>query len=162
MKEIILCGKYGKGKKTIVSDEDFVSLNKFKWYLQKDQRTSGLFYVFSYYKSNGNLKFPSRVFMHRKILGDRIGYYVDHKDRNTLNNTRHNLRHATPKESTFNRTLSPHPESPSGVKPGSGVGYTLVGNKYQVMANRKYLGLFKTKREARREYLNYYNKGAML
>lgn len=150
MKEIYLNGKNGLGKTTIVSDKDFEELNKYKWYFCKDPKTKALGYVFRYVpqkKKDIGVCWPDRIQMHRQIIGDKKGYYVDHINRNTLDNRRENLRHLTPKESVRNRDLSYR-----NCNNGFGKGYTIRkrGNNiyYQVQIYKKYIGICKTESEA--------------
>jgi hypothetical protein len=61
------------------------------------------------------------VYMHRQVLGFPCGD-VDHKDRNGLNNQRHNLRLATKSQNAQNRTRTP---GASGYR-----GVYLVGSRF--------------------------------
>lgn len=137
MKRIPLYGKNGLGKYAIVSDEDFEELSKYRWRVQKDSITKGLGYV-----CKGGTK--NRLYMHRKIMGDKDGFVVDHINRNTLDNRRENLRHLTPRNSCMNRRIF-------------GIGAGRRGNKWrsQISINgiKKHLGLYATKDEAHQAYL---------
>lgn len=79
MKEIQLT----QGKVAIVDDEDYEYLNRWKWFAHK---RNNAFYATRKYLNK-------QVSMHRQIMnaGD-ISILVDHKDRNSLNNTKQNLR----------------------------------------------------------------------
>jgi len=138
MKEIALGGKNGVGKFTIVSDEDYEELSKYKWRFQLDKKTEWSGYVC-------RSTMPDKhIYMHRYIMGDKKGFFVDHKNRNTLDNTRDNLRHLTPHESNLNRVLK------------EGRGYTRKGKKWQAQARingkQKYIGLYETEHEAHMAY----------
>jgi hypothetical protein len=89
MKEIILSSDYS----TIVDDEDYEFLKKFKWYLNKGKIT---FYARA--KINGKM-----VRMHRLILKANSTQIIDHKDRNGLNNQKDNLRFYTLSQNAMNR-----------------------------------------------------------
>lgn len=104
MKEISLT----QGKITLVSDIDYSYLNQFKWYAAKMGRG---FYAVREVKGK-------RVSMHRAIaerMGlDIEGKDVDHKDTNSLNNQRENLRPATDAEQS--RNTKPQANNKSGYK----------------------------------------------
>jgi hypothetical protein len=88
-----------QGKVAIVDDADYERVSQFKWCAMKGRNG---FYAASHISGNNN----RLRLMHRFILGAPTGMQVDHKDRNGLNNTRDNLRLATP---TQNRANSPKP-----------------------------------------------------
>lgn len=52
--------------------------------------------------------------MHRVIISGIEGLHVDHKDQNSLNNRRYNLRPATTSQNGFNRPVQA--DSASGLK----------------------------------------------
>jgi hypothetical protein len=85
-----------RGKVALVDDEDFESLNQFKWWLIKDKNN---WYV------GRNVKVGNRwttVKMHRQVLPPPSGKEIDHKDRNGLNNQKHNLRIVTRSQNRLN------------------------------------------------------------
>lgn len=75
--EIKLGGK--KGGVTIVSEEDYEKVSKYKWFLNHNGYVQG--------SVNGKI-----CRLNRFIKNVESGKVVDHKDRNKLNNTRENLR----------------------------------------------------------------------
>lgn len=77
MKEIQL----SQGKVAIIDDEDYEIVSQYKW-----------FYNERYAKTTIHYK---KVYLHKFIINPPAGYLVDHKDGNTLNNTRNNLRICT-------------------------------------------------------------------
>src|SRR6187549_2441300 len=89
MKEI----KLTKGMVTLVDDEDFEYLNRWKWFAH--HRRAGKFYAArnSTYVSGQKRHCVS---MHRVILNitDKK-VFADHKDGNSLNNQKYNLRLST-------------------------------------------------------------------
>jgi len=90
MARIYLGGVLGAGKHALVSIEDFPLLSQYSWHLNK----SG----YAITKIKGRHKA-----MHRMVLGTTNPYvFVDHVDKDRLNNTRENLRELTPKENANN------------------------------------------------------------
>jgi len=91
------------------------------------------------------------IWMHKVLCPCDEGYIVDHKNRNTLDNRKKNLRPATDSQNGANSKRSK--SNTSGLK---GVTWQKKANKWQaqVMVNRKhlYLGLFDDKFEAAKAY----------
>jgi hypothetical protein len=86
-----------QGKFTIVDDEDFDELNKFKWMAHKER---GNWYACRIERVN---KKYNIVRMHRTLMGDPVGVLIDHKDGNGLNNSKSNLRIATNQQNLMNQ-----------------------------------------------------------
>lgn len=95
MKRILLT----TGEYTLISDEDFNKVNKWKWFfpqtISKDKYVKGHIY----YK-NGKKK---SVRLHRWILDAPNNMVVDHIDGNVLNNQRNNLRICTRGQNALNK-----------------------------------------------------------
>jgi HNH endonuclease len=93
MKEIPLT----HGRVAIVDDEDFEWINQWKWHV----RTCGGGKRYAYRWGQGR---PQReiISMHRMILNVTSGE-CDHKDGNSLNNRRSNLRSCTHAQNVRNR-----------------------------------------------------------
>lgn len=90
-----------RGKVAIIDDEDYEFLMQWKWYARMDLRT-GAFYAERNSKSANSKRI--KISMHRVISGVEDGkLFVDHIDRNTLNNCRYNLRIATRSQNLANR-----------------------------------------------------------
>jgi hypothetical protein len=85
--------------------------------------------------------------MHREILGASKGIEVDHRDRDTLNNRRHNLRLATHSQNQQNAYLQSN--NTSGFK---GVSFRPSNGKWRVRigvaGKRMHLGSYGTREEA--------------
>ena len=80
---------------TLVDDEDFERVSRYKWRKHKDSRTN-------YFTVRGSVN-SKEVYLHRFILGlDKTKKVVDHIDRNTLNNQKSNLRLVTQRENVLN------------------------------------------------------------
>jgi hypothetical protein len=90
------------GQVAIVDDSDFEWLRKgYKWSCDSDG-----YAVRHYYDENGKRKMEK---MHRVIYGAKRGELVDHRNRNTLDNQRHNLRSSTYSRNGANRAKQSKP-----------------------------------------------------
>jgi len=78
---------------TLVDDEDFEYLSKFSWYLLNSK--GGIY-------ARGFVNGKS-VLLHRLLLKPDASMFVDHKDRNGLNNQKSNLRICTRSQNSANR-----------------------------------------------------------
>jgi len=129
--------KLTQGKVAIIDDEDFESVSKFRW---------------CYDSSNG---YPVsrikgiRVRLHRFILNDKNARYVDHINRNKLDNRKSNLRTCNSSQNVRNR----------GLNKNNTTGYKGVINlngmwRAQFSLDYKFydLGLYNTAVEAARAY----------
>lgn len=88
MKELLL---HNSDKKILVDDEDFDKLNLYTWYLCPA----------GYARASINKK---RVYLHRHLLNRKLkkGLVTDHKNRNTLDNRKSNLRVCSFKQNIAN------------------------------------------------------------
>lgn len=135
MKKIALSGSHGKGLYALVSDVDYERLKKHSWCLDVGggypmTRSGGKAYR-----------------MHRMILTPPKGLYVDHINRDKMDNRRDNLRIVTNSQNMHNIGI---PKSnTSGYK---GVTYSNRDRRWiaQVRINYKnnVLGRFKDKKDA--------------
>jgi hypothetical protein len=88
------------GLHAIVDDEDYEELSKHKWHAVGGRYTYYAARNLSVKESHSR----GTVLMHRAILNNvDSSFDVDHKDGNGLNNTRRNLRAATPSQNGMNR-----------------------------------------------------------
>lgn len=143
--------KLTKGLSCIVDDEDYGFLNQFKWYaLQPTGNRNN-------YAARGTYdpvtKRRTTEYMHKVLLA--TSDYVDHKNRNTLDNRRVNLRSATPSQSRGNCT-------PKGVSKYLGVSWSKGSDKWQANISyggkKRHLGLFEREEDAALTY-NEWAKG---
>ncbi len=88
----------GEGRFTIVDPRDFYWLNFFHWTL--DGKKDSIYAVRNVISPNGKRKI---VRMHREIMNDPAGLFVDHRNNNGLDNRRANLRPATHSQNMQNR-----------------------------------------------------------
>lgn len=83
-----------QGYVALISACDYGFISKHKWSYDSGYASRSVF-------ENGKTK---KILMHREILGIRgTSAVCDHKDLNRLNNTRENLRVATPSQNQHNR-----------------------------------------------------------
>lgn len=88
--------KLTKGYETIVDDEDYEELSKHKWYANVGGTAPHLVYA------RGTIN-GKKVRMHRVIMKTTENLVVDHKNHDTLDNRKKNLRNCTQKENQENR-----------------------------------------------------------
>jgi hypothetical protein len=117
---------------TIIDLEDIERINKFKWCLSKNK------YKKNYVITTIN---DSLVLLHRMLMDAPDDVYIDHIDRNPLNNKKENLRNCTMQQNNMNLSLGKN--NTSGV---IGVCWHSQANKWRsyIMLDRKqkHLGLF--------------------
>ena len=94
-----------QGQIALVDDADYDWLNQWKWYAWRNQQ--GDFYAVrsSWQKDK---RVCHRVYMHREILGLKKGdrRQGDHRNHNTLDNRRSELRVCTLKQNQMNRKIN--------------------------------------------------------
>lgn len=142
----------------MVSDEDYERVSQWRWCAAWAQCNRSFYAV-----RNGKLfagKGGQRpIRMHRFILDAPFGIFVDHKDMDTLNNQRTNLRLCSPKESSRNRR---RPSSVASLSIYKGVTFQYGRWKASISTDRKspqiYLGTFSSEVDAACAY----NKAAMI
>jgi len=132
MKEIQLT----KGKVTIVDDADFEWLNIHKWHIT----SSG-------YAARRVWPEDKILLMHRSIMDTPKGMDTDHKNHDTLDNRRENLRVCSRSENNLNR--GPQPHNTSGFK---GVSWSKEKNKWRAYSKGIHLGYFIDKNDAAMAY----------
>jgi hypothetical protein len=138
-----------RGLSAMVDDNDFDWLSQWRWQAMKSGR--------NFYASRDVRIGPRRenkrirILMHRVILGIPVDLQVDHRDMNTLNNQRPNLRAATRAQNNGNRRS--HRGSTSRYK---GVFWSGQAEKWQariiVDSRQVHLGLFVDEAAAARAY----------
>lgn len=88
----------GEGMWTILDQKDYCRLGHFKWYVIGHR---GKFYAARSVRA-GKLKFKTLA-LHREIMNQPRKKIVDHKNCDSLDNRRDNLRLATRAQNTYNR-----------------------------------------------------------
>lgn len=121
-----------QGKYTVVDEEDYDRISKHKWYFDS---------------SNGYARNGELGYLHRFILQPPKGKYVDHKDKDKLNNRRSNLRVCTNAENIRNSSVRVN--NTSGA---TGVWWRSDRNRWVAEIKLDYkkitIGRYKTKDEA--------------
>ena len=130
------------GSEFIIDDDMFEIVSRFKWY--DNVSYSGSVYAIT----RGG---PYQMYLHHLIAGYPInGLETDHRDRNSMNNTRDNLRSVTRAFNQYN-SKDRDREFPRGVyrrKCGKRYRAVITVNKI-----REYLGTFRSAEEASLAYL---------
>ena len=99
-----------KGRFTLVDDGDFESLSHYKWTLTENGKN--LYAAMNIGPRGKNRKY----YMHRIILGlTNSKILCDHKDRDSLNNQRDNLRICTKQQNNQNVSVKSHSSKYKGV-----------------------------------------------
>lgn len=98
MKLIPLHGKYGNGKDVMIDDDLFEWLNQWRWFYPPSGNR-----MFHYVSRNILKPKNKTIIMHRLIMNTPTGMDTDHKNHNTLNNQRYNLRVCTRFQNMWNR-----------------------------------------------------------
>ncbi len=136
--------KLTNGKFTIVSPQDYKKLAAKDW--QCAERSGNKFYT-------ARIQAGKIVYMHRIIVNATQGKIVDHKNCKGLDNTRENLRFATPAQSSCNRICKKKKKGSSRYR---GLYYNKPRRKWlaSIRYENKYrhLGYFEDEKEAARAY----------
>jgi len=138
----------------IVDDENFRELNKYKWCYRTTSKDIKNGYAGRRLPKtiNGGI-----ILMHRQIMKPKKGFYVDHINRNRLDNRKCNLRICTNQENSINSKISK--KNTSGYK---GVYWDKRRNKWianiTAFGKNIYLGSFKDKKDAAKRYRDYATK----
>ena len=133
-----------QGQVALVDDDDYNWLNQWKWCAGN---YGGKFYAVRHTKGSHHLR--KQVFMHRLIMNTPKGKLTDHRNRNGLDNQRHNLRDCNHSQNNMNKT-------PFGKSKYMGVYYDRHLIKMGIKVNGKYIrkGGFKTEEAAAKYYDN--------
>src|SRR5512138_1563678 len=91
-----------KGYFAKVDDEDFDRLSKFKWGVSIARRGTANPYATRGMKIGGVSK---TIFMHHEVLNFEVKSKLDHRDGDSLNNQKYNLRPANSIENGRNRKI---------------------------------------------------------
>lgn len=130
-----------RGLVALVDDGDYEWLNQWKWCALKARYA---------YRRAGPRTAYKVLLMHREIVGAQSGQYVDHINRNPLDNQRVNLRLATMSQNISNSWRSDNTSGYRGVHYDKSKRSWAVG--IQVLGKKHFLGRFKSPTKAARAY----------
>lgn len=135
-----------QGQVAIVDDEDFDRLSAFNWFAQWAKGTETFYANRRIFLGGGKI-----LSMHRVVTSAPSGMFIDHINKNTLDNRKANLRVCTNSENQRNRGKPKN--NKSGFK---GVSFSKDTFKWRadIMLNKKQicLGYFSDLHEAARAY----------
>jgi hypothetical protein len=129
----------------LLSDEDFDRVSIFPWHVMLLRGVPYFVHTF------GETRNRQKLLLHRFIVGANNGETVDHKNGNTLDNTRENLRICSRAENS--RNAKKHIDNRSGykgVRPHKRSG--LYNACIRINGKHKSLGYYKTPEEAHEAY----------
>lgn len=147
--KIPLHGEHGKGKYALVDgDYDGEYFSQYRWYLGKNG------YVIRSRVEEKSKDRKGHVYLHREVRPSYNGLWVDHINRNKLDNRSCNLRLVTPAENAKNRGLPKTVRKEGryrGVTP-----YHRTRNdgthRWTVLVGKKWVGSFEDPIEAAHAY----------
>lgn len=137
------------GQVVIVDEQDahFLRHPKKAWFLKKPTKGSSYYAALS---TTLNARHKT-LLLHREILGAKVGQVVDHKNLNSLDNRRENLRFCTQRQNVLNTAKRTKRPTSSRFK-----GVTLRWKKWEarirIEGDRLTLGLFEDEVEAAYAY----------
>ena len=134
--------KLTQNKEALVDDEDFLKLNKHKWYAQRIHKS--IYAV----RAIGKKK----IYMHQDVMKSKKGQMIDHLDRNGLNNQKSNLRFCTYSENNKNRNAFGESKykGVTIIRQGDRIYYKAEG---WLNGKNLYIGLYRTEIEASNAYI---------
>jgi len=137
----------GEGRCTIIDPPVFYQLNHYHWYA--DGEDDHIYAIRNDIKARGK---STTIRMHREIMNAPAGLLVDHKNNNTLDNRRENLRLATYSQNKINSRRDKSNTSSRYI----GVSLDKRNGRWRAYitynGKRVYLGRFDTEVEAARAY----------
>lgn len=160
MEFIIKSKKYGD-KIVLIDEEDYDKIKDYKCCLSFHKRMNTFYIIIHMYKDSKHID----VLLHRFIMNCPKDKLVDHKNHDTLKNTKDNLRICTHAENQRNQKIRKGLSSKH-----KGVYFNKKENKYvaQIKYNNKQIGIgrFETEKEAGESYnkkaLELYGEFALL
>ncbi len=93
--------KLSQNQFALVDDDMYEELNKYKWHAQYYKPMKSFYAKRNTPMNNKGVR--PRLFMHRVIMHPRKEEHVDHRNHNSLDNQRHNLRICTQQQNLMNK-----------------------------------------------------------
>lgn len=134
--------KLRNGKYALVDAQDYDSVSKINWAVFNKGNHHDVWDIRSSKSVNGK---QVRITIAKVIMNPPKGMVVDHINGNALDNRRKNLRICTPIQNRFNRRKMPW-------KRYKGIYYSPGIKRWQAEINNKYIGCYKTAKEAAMAY----------
>jgi len=134
VKKILL----SQGYKALIDDSDFVATIQFRWYARL---CKGKIYAARHRKKHEK-KGPDIVYLHRFLMEPAVDMQVDHKNGDTLDNRRYNLRVCTRAENL--RNAKKH----CGFSKYKGVVWSKQIKRWTVKIQGKHIGTFLNEEDA--------------
>lgn len=138
-----------KGKSAIVDSDMYEYLNQWKWYALKQKNGYYAYRTVHLGIVDGKIK-NKMIAMHRLILGAKKGQLSDHRNRNTLDNRRNNLRLCNSAQNCQNK--EPRKNCTSKYK---GVHWNKLNENWRAMirlGKQKHIGCFESEVDAAKAY----------
>lgn len=152
-----------KGLVAVIDDADYELVSEYSWYASQPKKRINKWYARAHVKGSHP---PKRIYLHRLIMGFPRNQ-VDHKNGDSLNCQKENLRVATNQQNSFNSRRKGHLHRFRGItKRAKGYGCTRDTWIAQIKVNYKtiHLGVFHSEVEAAKAYdvaaLNHFGEFA--
>jgi hypothetical protein len=150
MKKVDISTKKYPNIFALVDDNEYERINKNHWYVMSSKKN--LYAV----RTKGKRGKTKTILMHRELLGYEGTLLIDHRDHNTLNNKKDNLRICTTSQNTMNMIRT---KKESSIY--KGVFYDKERNKWQTNIMRNYKKIFIGRYGKEKDAAKAYNKAAI-
>lgn len=130
MKEIQLT----QGQIALVDDEDYEYLSQWKWHAYYNKETKSFYakHTQTYYVDG--VRKQKSIYMNRLVMNTPKGMKCDHKNHDTLNNQKDNLRNVTDSQNSMNRKSATSLNKSTGVL---GVEMHSTGYRAHITINKR-------------------------
>lgn len=137
----------GEGKFTIVDPVDYYRFNKFNWCpMEKGPN------IYAIRLAGDPVKRLKIISLHREIMNNPVNFLVDHRNGNSIDNRRENLREATRRQNICNRAKTRRKTSSRFIGVTFDKSRGLWRADIRHFGKKIFLGYFKTEIEAARAH----------